>query len=132
MRHPQVLVYETDNRLARALQPLCAERRWVLREPRRTEACLELLRERPGVLVLRLGKQLERELRLLRDVSWRCPAARSIVVGDVENDALAGLAWDLGAHYVLFPPQPRELVRDLVDHMLTTSGKPKADHEPVP
>ena len=130
MRHPQVLVYETDNRLARVLQPLCAERRWVLREPRRTEACLEMLREAAGVLVLRLGKQLERELGLLRDVSWGCPAVKSIVVGDVENDALAGLAWDLGAHYVLFPPQPRELVRELVEQALAAAGKTKAHHEP--
>ena len=32
--------------------------------------------------------------------------------------ALAGLAWDLGADYVLFPPQPRELLPEIVAGLL--------------
>jgi DNA-binding response OmpR family regulator len=124
MRYPQVLVYEGDGRLAALLRPLAEERRWSLREPRQVEQVLRLLRRSDAaVLVLKLGRDLERELTLLDRVTWLVPAAATVVVGDGDHAALAALAWDLGAGYVHFPPQPRELLAEVVAGLL---GQPDA------
>ena len=115
MRYPQVLVYEGDGRLAALLRPLTEERRWSLREPRQPEQVLrQLRRSDSAVLVLKLGRDLERELTLLDRVAWLAPEAATVVVGDAGHAALAGLAWDLGAGNVHFPPQPRELLVEVV------------------
>jgi hypothetical protein len=121
MRFPQVLVYEGDGRLAALLRPLTERRRWSLREPRHPEQVLRLLGRSDAVLVLKLGRDLERELTLLDRVAWLAPEVRTVVVGDGDNAALAGLAWDLGAGYVHFPPQPRELLVEVVAGLMGRS-----------
>jgi hypothetical protein len=119
MRYPQVLVYESDGRLAELLRPECETRRWSLREPRRLESCLRLLaRSGSGVLVLRVGTDLVRELTLLERVGWLYPETATVVVGDTENPVVAGLAWDLGASFVLFPPLLRQDLPALVARLL--------------
>jgi hypothetical protein len=124
MRYPQVVVYEGDGRLAALLRPLTEERRWSLREPRQPEQVLrQLRRSDSAVLVLKLGRDLERELTLLDRVAWLAPGAAAVVVGDGDQAALAGLAWDLGAGYVHFPPQPRELLVEVVAGLM---GQPDA------
>jgi DNA-binding NtrC family response regulator len=120
MRLPQVLVYETDGRLAELLRRAGEARRWSLREPRRLESCLRLLeRGGPSVLVVKVGTDLVRELTLLERVAWLYPDTAAVVVGDSENSVLAGLAWDLGATFVLFPPFTRHDLPDLVARLLT-------------
>src|SRR4051812_34838381 len=100
MRYPQMLVYETDGLLANLLRRANHNNAWLLREPRRIESCLRLLRGgHPSVLVLKEGQDLEREMTLLKRVSWLYPETATVVVGDAENPVLAGLAWDLGAAY---------------------------------
>jgi hypothetical protein len=102
MRHPQVLVWEGDGRLAALLRPLAEERRWVLREPRQPNEVLRLVREGgPSVVVIKPGRDLEREMSLLERVAWLCPDAATVLVADSEHARLMGLAWDLGASYVL-------------------------------
>ncbi len=128
MHHPQILVFEPDTRLAALLRPLAEERRWVLREPRQVGPCLQLLRHGgPGVLVIRVGRDLEREFVLLERVAWLSPATGKIVVGDADQTWLAGLAWDLGADYVLLPPLGRERLGEVVAGLMpgsTTTGVP--------
>jgi hypothetical protein len=115
VKHPQVVVYEGDGKLAALLRPLVEERRWPLREPHQPGACLRVLRQGgPAVLVLKAGRDLERDLALLERAAWLRPQTPCVVVGDADHAALAGLAWDLGAAYVLMPPLPRELLPDLV------------------
>jgi hypothetical protein len=115
VKHPQVVVYEGDGKLAALLRPLAEERKWPLREARQPGACLRLLRQgEPAVLILKAGRDLERELALLERVAWLRPRTASVVVGEADHAALAGLAWDLGAAFVLLPPLPRELLPDLV------------------
>ncbi len=115
MRHPQILVFEPDSRLAALLRPLAEERRWALREPRQIGPCLRLLRQGgPGVLVIRLGRDLEREFGLLERVAWLSPETGRVVVGDADHAGLAGLAWDLGADFVLLPPLGRERLAEIV------------------
>jgi hypothetical protein len=134
MRLPQVLVYETDGRLAALLRPFAAPRHWSLREPRRPESCLRLLRGGGrAVLVLKLGslpgqeatpqdRALVNELSLLERVTRLCPETATVVVGDADHAELAALAWDLGAAYVLFPPQPRDGLPDIVSGLLGQAG----------
>jgi hypothetical protein len=115
MRYPQLLVYEGDGRLAAQLRPLAEEKRWSLREPRQPEACLRLLgRGRPQVLVVKTGRDLERELALLDRVRWLDPGTAAVVVCDSDHPGLAGLAWDLGAAYVLMPDAPRDSLPEVV------------------
>lgn len=119
MRHPQIIVYEKDGRLAALFREPAEQRRWALHEARRLEGVLELLRSAPpSVLVVKIGTQLEQELALLERTHWLCPAARLVAVGDVENEPLENLAWSLGAHAVLFPAQPRQLVVDVAISLL--------------
>jgi hypothetical protein len=146
MRFPQIVVYETDGRLAAMLRGLADSRKWSLREPRQPAACLRLLRRGgPSVLVLRLSAVGDRqsartdppradrrqpiaELTLLERVGWNCPETASVVVGDAEHADLAGVAWDLGAAYVLFPPWPRDWLPEVVAGLLGAGTV----HQPAP
>ena len=105
MRHPMLLIVEGDGRLAGQLRPVAEQHRWTLHEPRRPDSCLRLLRRGgPAVLVLKAGRDLERELGLLERAARLFPEVGTVLVGDVDHPALAGLAWDLGVDCVLFPP----------------------------
>jgi hypothetical protein len=132
MQSPQVLIYEPHPpRLAELLGEPARVRGWRLRQVNHLAACLRVLREAgPAVLLLRLGGgDLGRELSLLERAAWLCPEAAVVVVGETANPTLAGLAWDLGASFVLFPPQPRDLLPDVVAGFLQPSTRPgEADH----
>lgn len=121
MRYPQVVVYETRGELASEVADLAREHSWVVRESRQPEACLNLLRsDCPSVLLLKLERRLVDELALLTRIQQSAPESIVIAVSDVkmENAAqrsnLAGLVYDLGASYVLFPPLMRSTIEDLV------------------
>jgi hypothetical protein len=121
MRHPQVLVHERDGRLAALLQAVVKERdlRWPVREPRDLASCLRLLQSGgPAVLVVRGGRDLERELTLLERVAWLRPETATVFVGDADHATLAGVVWDLGARYVLLAPQPRDLLPEVVIRLM--------------
>jgi DNA-binding NtrC family response regulator len=119
MRFPQVLIYEKDGRLAELLRRQRKTQHWSLREPRRPETCLRWLkRGDPSLLVLKVGNDVLEELTLLDRVSWLFPDTASVVVADTDNPVLAGLAWDLGAALVLFPPQPRYDLLDIVSRLM--------------
>ena len=119
MLHPRILVYEGDGSLARLLRPLAGEQRWSLREPRRPQACLALLRRpHPTVLVVKLGRDVACELGLVERVHWLHPHTASVVVGDVEDPALDGLAWDVGAACVWTPPRPRDQLPAIVSALM--------------
>ena len=119
MQQPQFLTYGVEGRTGERLAELATAHRLWLREVRQLSACRNLLRAgNPGILVLRLGRDLEGELSLLAEVGQLFPETATIVVGDTDNPPLAGLAWDLGAHYVLFPPTPIEVLPDVVRRCL--------------
>ncbi len=115
MRHAQIVAFGLEGRLAEVLRELAQPRAVWLREVRHVKTCLNLLRQGGAdVLVLRLGNHIDQELTLLEQATYLFPAVRTIVVGPVANSTLEGLAWDLGAAYVLFPPQPIENIRDII------------------
>jgi DNA-binding NtrC family response regulator len=115
MRLPQIVVYEKDGRLKLQLEALAEQRRWALREARQPETCLaHLSGGGPAVVVIKAGRDWERELVLLERAAWLYPDAAAVLVGDGDPSQLADLAWDLGAAYVLLPPQPRERLAEIV------------------
>lgn len=119
MRHPQLLVYESDGRLAAALRPLAEKGRWLLREPRQPSGCLRLFdRGGPGVLILRAGRKPERELAVLEEITWLHPDAAVVLVADAEPAWLPSLAWDLGAAWVHVTPQSRERLVEIVTALM--------------
>jgi hypothetical protein len=128
MRFPQLLVYEGDGRLADLLKGTAEVQRWALHKPRLPSTCLRLLgRGGPSVLVLKVGRDLKnREMPLLEQVTWRFPDTATVVVSDLDNAALAGLAWDLGASLVLFPPQARDQLPEVVVGLMPTRTANKA------
>jgi hypothetical protein len=124
MRFPQLLVFEGDGRLAALLRPLVEANAWSLREPRRIESCLKLLARGlggPSVLLIRAGRDLEREFTLLDRARQQFPDAAIVLVTDSEHSRLVGLAWDLGATYVLATSsvsQMRERLLELVEALM--------------
>lgn len=136
MRYPQVIVFERDGRCAWLLKELCAERRWSLRESRQVEGCLRLLRgggpvllvvrivDRPGKEPSAEEREQERKLRerafqLIDRAAALRPDITIVAVSEQVEPALAALAWDLGAAYVLTPPEPLSNLRALAGHFMT-------------
>jgi hypothetical protein len=120
MRHPRLLVCRDEVGIGERLRDLARQRKWFFRSRRRPAACLRLLRRGcPTVLVLGvggrlIGRALEDEFRLLERVAWLFPDTMMIVVLGREDPALAALAWDLGARYVLTTAQARDWLPDIV------------------
>ena len=116
MLHPQIVVYERDGRLADAIRAIADTERWIVREPRQVEPLWRLLQSGgPTVLVVKMGAAPDRELALIERVSWQLPDVATVAVGDLEMaDILAGLAWDIGAAFALFPPLSRDLLPEIV------------------
>ncbi|MGL4549937.1 MAG: hypothetical protein ACRC33_02015, partial [Gemmataceae bacterium] len=89
--------------------------RWSLREPRREAEVLEALpAARPGVLVVRVGSDLEGEFGLIDRVTWLHPEADVVAVLEGDAARLEGLAWDLGVRFALTPPRTRDDLPEVV------------------
>ncbi len=125
MLHSQIVVLEPEPRLTPALQELAAAERWACRDPRQRRLCRELLETRtPTVFVLRLGKSPDDDLAMLCEVTDQCLHVVSVVVGSVDDaDTLAGLAWDCGAEFALFPPLSRDLLPDVVRGLMRRAAQ---------
>jgi len=57
-------------------------------------------------------------MALVEQVTWLFPETATVVVTDADNLPLVNLAWDLGARFVLHPPQVRELLAEVVSGFL--------------
>ncbi|HKB00753.1 MAG TPA: hypothetical protein VKD90_00975 [Gemmataceae bacterium] len=128
MKHPQVVVYESDGSLAAQVRRLAGDNSWLVRESRRPDACLQLLAEvRPSVLLLKIERELHDGLALLGQVAERAPDCPVVLVSDVKMEGaeqraqLSALAMDLGARYVLFPPHQTPVIEDLVSGLMAST-----------
>ncbi len=72
----------------------------------------------------RWAADLERDLALLGRLTWLCPEAHTVAVSQVASAELTGLAWDLGADYVLAPPLPRDALLPVVLGLMETANTP--------
>jgi DNA-binding NarL/FixJ family response regulator len=123
MRRAQVIVYETDGRIVQMLRGHGTSAGWWFRPVRNPARVVSLLH--PGeasVVILKIGRDLEREFTVLERISRSFPEAAVIVVSDADQPALAGLAWDLGARFVLTPPLAREQLPEMIRTLMV-------DHE---
>ena len=119
MRHAQLITYGLDDAAAERLQALMRSRGIGLRSTRNAAACLNLMRQGAvGVLLLRIGRNLEAEFTLLAQVAQQFPRIAPVVWGGADHPRLAGLAWDLGARAVLLAPQDHEHLDDVILRLL--------------
>jgi hypothetical protein len=119
MQQNQVIAHGIHGIIAERLRELAQTQRIWLRETSQIAACRNLLQSSaPTVFVLALGRDLAKELELLEEAHACIPGAATIVVGDSDNPSLAGLVFELGTTFCVFPPQPPELVADLVARFL--------------
>jgi len=127
MRVAQILVYESDGKIAAGLRDLSTERGAWLREVRQEKACLSALRRSgAGLLILKVGRDLEREMALLQRTTQLFPETAVVVVGDADYPGLAALAWDLGARFVLFRQHYLDMLKDIVSHLLPPQAAEQA------
>jgi DNA-binding NtrC family response regulator len=143
MRYPQIVIYENNGWIAGQIADFAAERKWLVRESRQIDTCLQLLREaRLSVLLLKLERQLFEEMKLVQQVHQLVPRCPVVVVSDVKMESaeqrlnFAGLAYDLGAAYVLFPPLTAVILEDLVSGLLgaainTIDGEQACENSPL-
>lgn len=120
MLHPQIVVFESDARVGPLLEPLATAERWALRTPRQRQVCRDQLQaSTPTVLVVRLDDSSETELKMIGDAS-AFPHISVVAVGSVDDaEHLAGLTWDCGADFALFPPLSRDLLPEIVRGLMT-------------
>jgi DNA-binding NtrC family response regulator len=118
VKQPRIIVFERDSKLAERLAPLANSRRWVVREPRQIDACIRLIDDcRPSVLVIRLTP-VDRAVELLSQLTEPRPGVAIVVVGDEAPPVLAGLAWDLGVDFALFPPLTLDVLPGIVERLM--------------
>jgi hypothetical protein len=129
VRAPQIVVYESERWAADLLRATAEIWQWPLRELREETAIVRaLLPGGPSVLVFEIGCDIEGDLALLGRLTWLCPEASTVAVSNVASAELAGLAWDLGADYVLAPPLPRDALLPVV---LGLMEKAKSESRPT-
>jgi hypothetical protein len=122
MRAPQIVVCESERGIAELLHGTAEVWQWPLRELRDEAAIVRaLLQGGPSVLVIEVGGDVERDLALLGRLTWLCPEAMTVAVSNVAGAELTGLAWDLGADYVLAPPLPRDALLPVILGLMETA-----------
>lgn len=101
---------KTAENLAGWVLPLGVRVRAVQNE----EACLNLLRKGGfGAAVVRVGRDLETELRLVAAVAAGFPEVAIVAVEDGAHPELAALLWDLGASVAIATRQQGLLAETL-------------------
>lgn len=121
MRSPQLIVSESEGWIVELLQGTASAWQWALRRLRQPEACVAALRDGgPAVMVLELGRDLAGDFTLLEQVTRLCPEAPVVVVAPSPGP-VAATAWDLGAAYVLAPPEPRDALLTVVVGLMETA-----------
>jgi hypothetical protein len=131
MQLPQVIVFEPESRLATQLRELVAARRWVLQEPRQRAVFWQQMRRLvPTVCVINAESAEDDALAIGQKASQECPHAALVIIGGPDNaDALAGLAWDVGADFALFPPLSRDLLPSVVAALMQRQIKKQSPAE---
>lgn len=120
MRQAHLITFGLDDQAAARLQPIVAKRGGAVRVTRQLDACVNMLRlDAGGVLLLRIGKDLELEFGLLAQAAVLFPRVAVVVVGDLEHARLTGLAWDLGARAVFLPATEPERLHDALLRLLS-------------
>src|SRR5262245_42081960 len=119
MRQAALITFGVDEAAVERLQTLVRDRGVSVRVTRNPQPCLNLMRQGAiGVLLLRIGTNLEAEFTLLAQAAQQFPQIAPVVWGKSDHPRLAGLAWDLGARCVLLAPSDQERLHDAILHLL--------------
>jgi DNA-binding NarL/FixJ family response regulator len=119
MQQAALITFGVDDSAVERLQALVRDRGVTVRITRDPKACLNLLRQGVvGVLLFRVGANLETEFTLLSQVAQQFPQVAPIVWGRSDHPRLGGLAWDLGARCVLLGPTDQNRLDDAILHLL--------------
>ena len=118
MQQTQILTFGLTGIAVERLRELATARRIWLRETNQFSACQNLLQAGPTVFIVQLGRDLERELTLVGLAHASAPSASIVVIGEADSAGLAGVAWEFGATYALFPPTPVERLNEVVNFIL--------------
>lgn len=126
MKHPRLLLFDADARTSATLAAFARERSWAFREPGRLSSLARLaLTRTPTVVVLRVGRDLERELTALDRITASPTPPATVVLLDSDHPHLAALAWDLDADWVVPARQAHESLTDVVAGLMDARA-PKA------
>lgn len=134
VKQAQLVVVESDDRLARLLGDVCAANGWRLRQLRRIKAASNALKEDPSLVLLRLGRDLHAELKFLEYAHWSYPQVPVVAVVDQSHPELENLLWELGAACILRWPTDREWLTAVVEKAMRfrTAANTKGDLPPHP
>jgi hypothetical protein len=103
MRSVELIACQLDEPLAEAVGRWTTLHGIWLRRVATPDAVLDLLRGGSrGLVILRLGRDLTRELETLRAAVDGFPGTNVLVVGEIEHPELEGLVYDLGAGAAIF------------------------------
>jgi hypothetical protein len=106
MRSVELLAFGIEGTLGHRLTEWAHDHGVWYRPVQHLAALHNLLRKGSlGLLLLRVGRDLLGEMELLHDAAQTYSEVMTIVLGDVDHPLLEGLAYDLGASAVLFPPR---------------------------
>ncbi len=141
MKHPRVIVLESDGWLSKQLRELASESRWLVRTARSSDTALSLARERsPAVLLVQFepAEDKMQPLALIADVHKFALDVPIVAVADSKLPDAERAAWtaailDLGARYVLFPPLTKSVLEDVVSGLMAaTIRRVVGEESPLP
>lgn len=138
MRHPRIVILEAHGWIARQLRELVAENRWLVREPKKPDTALSLLREGgPAVLLVEVepADKAAEPFALIADTHYLCPDMPIVAVSDTKLPDADRTAWtaalfDLGARAVLFPPLSKPVLEDVVSGLMAATIRRVTGVEP--
>lgn len=141
MKHPRVIVFESDGWVAKQLRELAGENRWLIRPAKTVDSALSLARELgPAVLLIQFEPAEDKPapLTLISEVYRQTTDVPVVAVADskladVERATWTAALLDLGARYVLFPPLTKSVIEDVVSGLMTaTIRRALGEHPPLP
>jgi hypothetical protein len=125
MRSIELLACQLDDAFARQLERWAQDAGVWFRGLATPKPVLGLLRQGSrGILVLRLGRDLVRELELLQSVADGFPEVTIGVVGESDHPELEGLCYDLGAAYVAFGGEAASRVLEWLPRVIPAKPAP--------
>jgi len=106
MRSTELLAYGIEGTLHDRLAAWAQDHGLWFRTVQHAAALQNLLRKGSrGLLLIRVGRDVVDELTLLEGAAHDFAEVTVIILGDLDYPLLEGLAYDLGASAVLFPPR---------------------------
>ena len=120
MRSAELITFGIEGVLSNRLGAWSQDRGLWHRPLQHASAVANLLRKGSrGFFLLKVGRDLVGELELVREAAQEFPEVAVIVLGEQDHPQLQGLAFDLGAAAVVFPPTGIEELFETLDRMQT-------------